>query len=105
MFSIVQFRSIGANVQHAGNLVENVLESITQWEKQKTKLNMKVIETFVVIVNGKTKIIFKCAEDCYYISDNGAFGQRDTCFEFIPTSIALKYIDDMANHIQKINNP
>lgn len=42
---------------------------------------MKVIEQFIVTITGRYQILMRCENDRWYITDNGAFGQRDTKIE------------------------
>lgn len=58
---------------------------------------MKVINQYVVYVQNKWQLLFYCGEGNYYITTNGAFGQRDWYLEIIPPSEAEKLIDKDEN--------
>ena len=53
---------------------------------------MKVLATYIVFYLGRKQVLYYCDNDCYYISANGAFNQRETTIEDISDEDAKNLI-------------
>lgn len=55
---------------------------------------MEVLKTFIVHKSNKLETLFYCGDGNYFITTNGAFGQRETYLEIMPPMQAEKLIHE-----------
>lgn len=60
--------------------------------QSKNKKFMRLLDSYIVRVDGKFQQLFLCIDGKYFITSNGAFGQRDTYIIPIIEDEALKLI-------------
>lgn len=57
------------------------------------RYSSQILEQHIVIYEGKYQVLFICKDNRYFITTNGAFGQRDMLIEELHESEALKLLN------------
>lgn len=56
---------------------------------------MKVVRTYIVFKECKHQVLYFCSENAWYITSNGAFGQRDTYITPVSPNEAKRLIESI----------